>query len=65
VYWASLGDFLAMGGHAAFIWPAFAAALVVLIGLALQSRVGLKAAEREHAEARQDAGRDAHRGEQA
>lgn len=58
MYWASLGDFLAMGGHAAFIWPAFAIALIALLGLALLSRWGLTAAEREHALARRDAGRD-------
>jgi heme exporter protein CcmD len=58
VYWASLGDFLAMGGHAAFIWPAFAIALIALLGLALLSRLGLTAAERDHAQARRDAGRD-------
>jgi heme exporter protein CcmD len=58
VYWASLGDFLAMGGHAAFIWPAFAIALVALLGLGLLSRVALAAAERDHAEARREAGRD-------
>ncbi len=58
MYWASLGDFLAMGGHAAFIWPAFAIALIALLGLALLSRLGLMAAERDHAQARRDAGRD-------
>jgi heme exporter protein D len=58
VYWASLGDFLAMGGHAAFIWPAFAIALIALCGLALLSRWGLTAAERDHAQARREAGRD-------
>ena len=58
MYWASLGDFLAMGGHAAFIWPAFAVALALLLGLALYSRADMKTAERDHAEARQDAGRD-------
>jgi heme exporter protein D len=58
VYWSSLGDFLAMGGHAAFIWPSFAIALLLLLGLGLQSRLAMKAAEREHAEARQEAGRD-------
>lgn len=57
MYWASLGDFLAMGGHAAFIWPAFAIALIALLGLALLSRLGLSAAEREHAQARREAGR--------
>jgi heme exporter protein CcmD len=58
VYWASLGDFLAMGGHAAFIWPAFVIALILLFGLALLSRLGLTAAERDHAQARREAGRD-------
>lgn len=58
MYWASLGDFLAMGGHAAFIWPAFAIALIALLGLALLSRWGLSAAERDHAAARREAGRD-------
>jgi len=58
VYWTSLGDFLAMGGHAAFIWPAFAVAAALLFGLALFSRATMKTAEREHAEARQEAGRD-------
>lgn len=47
-----------MGGHAAFIWPSFAIALLLLLGLGLQSRLAMKAAEREHAEARQEAGRD-------
>lgn len=59
MYWASLGDFLAMGGHAAFIWPAFAIALIALLGLAWLSRSGLTTAERDHAQARQEAGRDA------
>lgn len=47
-----------MGGHAAYIWPAFAIALVALLGLAVLSRWGLTAAERDHAQARRDAGRD-------
>lgn len=58
MYWASLGDFLAMGGHGAYIWSSFALAAIVLLALALQSRIGVKTAEREHAEARQDAGRE-------
>jgi heme exporter protein CcmD len=65
VYWASLGDFLAMGGHAAFIWPAFAIALITLFGLALLSRWGLTVAERDHARARRDAGRDRDEGDRA
>lgn len=58
MYWTSLGDFLAMGGHAGFIWSAFAVSLLVLLALGLQSRIALKSAERQHAAARQDAGRD-------
>ncbi len=33
----SLSDFLAMGGHAAYVWPAFAIAFAILIGMALQA----------------------------
>lgn len=58
MYWATLGDFLAMGGHAAYIWPAFAIALGLLLGLAVLSRFRVMAAEREHAEARREAGRE-------
>ncbi len=47
-----------MGGHAAFIWPSFAIAILLLLGLGLQSRLAMIAAEREHAEARLEAGRD-------
>jgi heme exporter protein D len=32
-----LTQYLAMGGYAAFVWPAYAVALVVLGGLAVQS----------------------------
>ncbi|HLT78482.1 MAG TPA: heme exporter protein CcmD [Ferrovibrio sp.] len=54
MYWTSLSDFLAMGGHAGFVWPSFGLALAVLLGLGLQSRARMKAAERENAEARRD-----------
>lgn len=57
MYWTSLGDFLAMGGYAGFVWPSFAVSLLVLLGLGLQSRARLKMAERDHAEARREAGR--------
>ncbi|WP_341703136.1 heme exporter protein CcmD [Ferrovibrio sp.] len=57
MYWTSLGDFLAMGGYAGFVWPSFAVSLLVLLGLGLQSRARLKTAERDHAEARREAGR--------
>ncbi|WP_298723372.1 heme exporter protein CcmD [uncultured Ferrovibrio sp.] len=59
MYWSSLGDFLAMGGHAGFVWPSFALALVVLLGLGWSSRIAMKAAEREHAEAKREARADA------
>ena len=32
-----VGVFFAMGGYAAFVWPAYGLALVVLGGLAVQS----------------------------
>jgi heme exporter protein D len=32
-----IGRYLAMGGYAAFVWPAYGVALVVLGGLAWQS----------------------------
>jgi len=58
VYWSSVTDFLAMGGHAGFIWPAFGLGIVILGGLALLSRRALSEAERDVAEARREAGRD-------
>ena len=33
----AVGRYLAMGGHAAFVWPAYGVALAVLGGLAWQS----------------------------
>ena len=44
--WASLHDFLAMGGHAAFIWPAYALGLAVLVALGVQSLAARRAAAR-------------------
>jgi heme exporter protein D len=32
-----IGAFLAMGGYAGFVWPAYGVAFVVLAGLAAQS----------------------------
>jgi len=58
VYWSNLTDFLAMGGHAAFIWPAFAVGLVVFGILALLSLRGVRQAELELAAARREAGRE-------
>ena len=59
MYWASLSDFLAMGGHAGFVWPAFGVALIILLGLGLHSRLQMRMAERDHADARREAGREA------
>jgi heme exporter protein D len=39
-------DYLAMGGYAAFIWPAFALSFIVLVGLMVTSLKNLKASER-------------------
>ncbi|MGE0154721.1 MAG: heme exporter protein CcmD [Reyranellaceae bacterium] len=33
----SLSEFLAMGGHAGYVWPAFGLAFAILIGMALQA----------------------------
>ena len=33
-----LGSYLAMGGYAAFVWPAYGVALIVLGGLSWHSR---------------------------
>jgi heme exporter protein D len=38
--------FLDMGGYAAFVWPAYAVAALVLVGFALVSWRRLRAAER-------------------
>jgi len=40
-------DFLAMGGHGSFIWPAYAVGLIVLGGFWIASIRGLRAKERE------------------
>ena len=44
---AEISEFFAMGGHAGFIWPAWAIAVVVLAGLILQSLQSLRAREAE------------------
>ena len=43
---SALGDWLAMGGYAAFVWPCYLLAAFLLIGLALQARARLAAAQR-------------------
>jgi heme exporter protein D len=32
-----LSDFLAMGGYAAFVWPAYGVTVIVMAGLVIQS----------------------------
>lgn len=32
-----LGEFLRMGGHGAYVWPAFGIAFAILIAMALQA----------------------------
>jgi len=34
----AIQDYLAMGGYAAFVWPCFAATLIVMIGLYAASK---------------------------
>jgi heme exporter protein D len=43
----SFAQFLAMGGYAAFVWPAYAIAAVVMIGVLAQSLRALRAREAE------------------
>ena len=43
----SLNHFLAMGGYADFVWPAYAVAAVVMIGVLVQSLRSLRARESE------------------
>lgn len=40
------GGFLEMGGKAAFVWPAYAVAALMLVGFAILSWRRLRAAER-------------------
>lgn len=39
--------FLDMGGYAAYVWPAYGAALVILGGLTIQALARYRAASRE------------------
>ena len=48
-----MGDYLAMGGYAAYVWSAFAIALGLMGGLFLQSRHAARRREAELAELRQ------------
>ena len=48
---AALDHFLAMGGYARFVWPAFGLAFIVLGGLLVESLVTYKKRQRELAAA--------------
>ena len=50
-----LAEFIAMGGYAAFVWPAYTVALVVLIGNVIAARGSHR---RALAEARRRAAQD-------
>ena len=43
----AIKTFFAMGGYAAFIWPAFAVTAAIMLGLLLQSRRRWRAAQAE------------------
>jgi heme exporter protein D len=47
-----LGEFLAMGGYAAYVWSAFAIAIALMGGLFVQSRHAARQREGELAELR-------------
>ncbi len=51
---AEIYKFLAMGGYAGFVWPAYAIALLVIGGLAVQSTRSLRALQREVAALEED-----------
>jgi len=44
---SGIGAFFSMGGYAAFVWPAFAVAAAVLIGLLAQSLASYRRRQRE------------------
>ena len=48
---AAVDHFLAMGGYARFVWPAFGLAVLVLGGLLIESLVTYKKRQRELAAA--------------
>ena len=48
---AAIDHFLAMGGYARFVWPAFGLALIVLGGLLIESLVTYRKRRRELAAA--------------
>ncbi|WP_448191373.1 heme exporter protein CcmD [Azospirillum sp. sgz301742] len=40
-----MAEFFAMGGYAAYVWPAYAAAILVMLGLLVATLRGLRARE--------------------
>ena len=44
---AEIYEFLAMGGYARFVWPAYGVALIAIGGLAVQSVRSLRSLRRE------------------
>ena len=50
---ATLRDFLAMGGYASFVWPAYAVAAIVLAGVSLHSLAAYWRCQRELARLQQ------------
>ena len=44
---AAMSEFLAMGGYAGFVWPAYGVAALVLIALVIASVRAARAAEAE------------------
>jgi heme exporter protein D len=51
---AGIGHFLAMGGYAIFVWPAFAVAAAIMAGLTLQSLAHYRRRQRELARLERD-----------
>ena len=51
---AEVREFLSMGGYAGFVWPAYAIALIVIGGLAVQSARSLGVLKREVAALEED-----------
>ena len=56
-----LSEYLAMGGYAGFIWPAYGLVVVVLVGLFVVSRRFLRSNEAELAAAEAEEGALPHR----
>ena len=47
-----MNDFFAMGGYAAFVWPAYGLSVVVMLGLVVNAWRILRARERDLAKLR-------------